>query len=132
MCFVFARTGSPSTRPCNSSALRSSIRFTPINPRSTATRPFHPLHHPQVRFPAPRALALNYYMFYFQYLGAMFTTNGDGPSNIKQRLAMAVQALNNMQYLWKSAIKTIETKSCKHIYSQLLHGCESSYYVYPG
>ena len=30
----------------------------------------------------------------FQYLGAMFTTNGDGASNIKQRLAMAVQALN--------------------------------------
>ena len=29
----------------------------------------------------------------FQYLGAMFTTNGDGASNIKQRLAMAVQAL---------------------------------------
>ena len=28
----------------------------------------------------------------FQYLGAMFTTNGDGASNIKQRLAMAVQA----------------------------------------
>ena len=36
----------------------------------------------------------------FQYLGAMFSTNGDGASNIKQRLAMAVQALNNMQYLW--------------------------------
>ena len=33
----------------------------------------------------------------FQYLGAMFTTDGNGASNIKQRLAMAVQALNNMQ-----------------------------------
>ena len=31
------------------------------------------------------------------YIGAMFTTNGDGASNIKQRLAMAVQALNNIQ-----------------------------------
>ena len=28
----------------------------------------------------------------FQYLGAMLTSNGDGASNIKQRLAMAVQA----------------------------------------
>ena len=34
----------------------------------------------------------------FQYLGSMFITHGDGASNIKQRLAMAVQALNNMQY----------------------------------
>ena len=39
----------------------------------------------------------------FQYLGAMFTTNRDGASDIKQRLAMAVQVLNNMQYLLKSA-----------------------------
>ena len=39
----------------------------------------------------------------FQYMGAMFNTNGDGASNIKQRLAMAVQALNNMQSMWKSA-----------------------------
>ena len=31
----------------------------------------------------------------FQYLGAMFSTNGVGASNIKQWLAMAVQALNN-------------------------------------
>ena len=46
----------------------------------------------------------------FQYLGAMFTTNGDGASNIKQRLAMAVQALNNMQYLWKSASKELKLK----------------------
>ena len=29
----------------------------------------------------------------FQYLGAMFTTNGDGTANINQRLATAVQAL---------------------------------------
>ena len=28
----------------------------------------------------------------FQYLGSMLTTNGDGASNIKQQLAMAVQA----------------------------------------
>ena len=33
----------------------------------------------------------------FQYLGAMFTRYGDGASNIKRRLAMAGQALNNMQ-----------------------------------
>ena len=46
----------------------------------------------------------------FQYLGAMFTTNGGGASNIKQRLAMAVQALNNMQYLWKSASKELKLK----------------------
>ena len=41
----------------------------------------------------------------FQYLGAMLATNGDGASNIKQRLAMKVQPLNNMQYLWKRASK---------------------------
>ena len=46
----------------------------------------------------------------FQYLGAIFTTNGDGASNIKQRLAMAVQALNNMQYLWISASKQLKLK----------------------
>ena len=40
----------------------------------------------------------------------MFTTNGDGASNIKQRLAMAVQALNNMQYLLKSASKELKLK----------------------
>ena len=34
----------------------------------------------------------------FQYLGAIFTTNGDGSSTIKQRMAMTVQALYNMQY----------------------------------
>ena len=45
----------------------------------------------------------------FQYLGAMFTTNGDGAS-IKQRLAMAVQALNNIQYLCKSASKEWKLK----------------------
>ena len=44
----------------------------------------------------------------FQYLGAMFTTNGYGAYNIKQRLAMAVQALNNLQYLWKSATKELK------------------------
>ena len=33
----------------------------------------------------------------FQCLGEMLTTNGDRASNIKRRLAMAVQALNNMQ-----------------------------------
>ena len=48
--------------------------------------------------------------FGFQYLGAMFTTNGDGASNIKQRLAMAVRALHNMQYLWKSASKALKLK----------------------
>ena len=46
----------------------------------------------------------------FQYLDAMFTTNGDGASNIKQRLAMEVQALNNMQYLRKSASKQLKLK----------------------
>ena len=38
----------------------------------------------------------------FQCLGAMLTSNRDGASNIKQRLAMAVQALNTMHYLWNS------------------------------
>ena len=41
----------------------------------------------------------------FQYLGAMFTTNGDGASNIKQRLVMAVQAV-----MWKSANKELKPK----------------------
>ena len=40
----------------------------------------------------------------------MFDTNGDGASNIKQRLVMAVQVLNNMQYLWKSANKELKLK----------------------
>ncbi len=43
-------------------------------------------------------------------MGAMFTTIGDGASNIKHRLAMAVQALNNMQYLGKSASKELNLK----------------------
>ena len=46
----------------------------------------------------------------FHYLGAMFTTIADGASNIKQRLAMSVQGLNNMQYLWKSANKELKLK----------------------
>ena len=46
----------------------------------------------------------------FQYLGTMFTTNRDCTSDIKQRLAMAVQALNNMQYLWKSASRQLKLK----------------------
>ena len=33
----------------------------------------------------------------FPISGRTFITNGDGASNIKQRLAMAVQVLNNMQ-----------------------------------
>ena len=33
----------------------------------------------------------------FQCVGSMFTINGDGASNIKQRLVMAVQAPTNMQ-----------------------------------
>ena len=68
----------------------------------------------------------------FQYLGAMFTTNGDGASNIKQRLAMAVQALNNIQYMWKSASKQLKPKACEHVhvYSQLLHmGVKHGYYA---
>ena len=53
----------------------------------------------------------------FQYLGAMFTTNGDGGSNIKQLLAMAVQALTKMQYLWETASKELKLKvlrTCIH------------------
>ena len=44
----------------------------------------------------------------FQYMGGLFTTNGDGASNIKQRLAMAVQALNSMQYMWESVSKELK------------------------
>ena len=33
----------------------------------------------------------------FQYLCAMFITNGDCASNIKQRFTKAVQSLNNVQ-----------------------------------
>ena len=67
-----------------------------------------------------------------QYLGAMFTTNGDGASNIKQRLAMAVQALNNIQCLRKIASKQWKLKACEHVhvYSQLLHmGVKHGYYA---
>ena len=41
----------------------------------------------------------------------MFTTNGDGASNIKHQLAMTVQALNNMQYLWTSASKELKLRN---------------------
>ena len=62
----------------------------------------------------------------FQYLGAMFTTNGDGASNIKERLAMAVQALNNMQYLWKSASKELKLKVLRTcIFPIATYGCET-------
>ena len=62
----------------------------------------------------------------FQYLGAMFTTNGDGASNIKQRLAMPVQALNNMQYLWKSASKELKLKVLRTcIFPIATYGCET-------
>ena len=62
----------------------------------------------------------------FQYLGAMFTTNGDGASNIKQRLAMAVQALNIMQYLWKSASKQLKLKVLRTcIFPIATYGCET-------
>ena len=62
----------------------------------------------------------------FHYLGAMFTTNGDGASNIKQRLAMAVQTLNNMQYLWKSASKELKLKVLRTcIFPIATYGCET-------
>ena len=61
----------------------------------------------------------------FQYLGAMFTTKGDGASNIKQRLAMAVQALNNMQYMWKSDSKELKLKVLRTCIFQIAtYGCE--------
>ena len=58
----------------------------------------------------------------------MFTTNGDGASNIKQRLTMEVQALNNMQYLWKSAGKELKLKvlrTCRPIFPIATYGCET-------
>ena len=66
----------------------------------------------------------------FQYLGSMFTTNGDGASNIKQRLAMAVQALNNMQYMHCNA-KLHASKEFKlkvlrtYIFPIARYGCET-------
>ena len=56
----------------------------------------------------------------------MFTTNGDGASKIKQRLAMAVQALNNMQYLWKSASKELKLK----VLQTCIHVCIPNCYIY--
>ena len=62
----------------------------------------------------------------FQYLGAMFTTNGEGASNINQRLAMAVQALNNMPYLWKSASKEFKMKVLRTCIFQIAtYWCET-------
>ena len=56
----------------------------------------------------------------------MFTTNGDGASNIKQLLAMAVQALNNMQYVWKSASKQLKLKVLRTcIFPIATYGCET-------
>ena len=61
----------------------------------------------------------------FQNLGATFTTNGDGAS-IKQRLAMAVQALNNIQYLCKSASKEWKLKVLRTcIFPIATYGCET-------
>ena len=40
----------------------------------------------------------------------MFTKNKNRASNIKHRLPMAVQALNNMQYTWKSAGEELKLK----------------------
>ena len=52
--------------------------------------------------------------------------NGDGASNIKQRLAKAVQALNNMQYLWKSASKELKLKFLRTcIFPIATYGCET-------
>ena len=60
----------------------------------------------------------------FQYLGAICITNG--ASNIKQRLAMAVQALNNMQYLRKSASKELKLKVLRTcIFPIATYGCET-------
>ena len=64
----------------------------------------------------------------FQYMGAMFTThrNGDGASNIKQRLAMAAQALNNMKFLWKSVSKQLKLKVLRTcIFPIATYGCET-------
>ena len=62
----------------------------------------------------------------FQYLGAMFTTNGDGASNIKQRLAMTVQVLNSMQCLWENASKEMKMKVLQTCIFQIAtHGCET-------
>ena len=56
----------------------------------------------------------------------MFTTNGDGASNIKQRLAMAVQALTSMQYLWKSGSKELKLKVLRTcIFPIATYGCET-------
>ena len=60
------------------------------------------------------------------YMGAMFTTIGDGASNIKHRLAMAVQALNSMHHLWKNASKELKLKvlrTCIFLIATL--GCET-------
>ena len=62
----------------------------------------------------------------FQYLGAMCTTNGDGASNIKQRLVMAVQVLNNMRYLWTRASKELKLKVLRTcIFPIATCGCET-------
>ena len=54
-------------------------------------------------------------------------SHGDGASNIKQRLAMAVQAQNNMQYLWKSASKELKLKVLRtfYIFPISTYGCET-------
>ena len=58
----------------------------------------------------------------FNFLGLTL----DGASNIKQRLAMAVQALNNMQYLWKSASKKLKLKVLRTcIFPIGTYGCET-------
>ena len=63
----------------------------------------------------------------FKYLGAMFTTNGDGAYNIKQRLAMAVhQALHSMQYLWKIASKESKLKVLRTcVWPIAIYWCET-------
>ena len=62
----------------------------------------------------------------FSISGRNFTTNGDGASDIKQRLATAVQALNNMQCMWKSASKELKLKVLRTcIFLVAKYGCET-------
>ena len=63
---------------------------------------------------------------HFEYLGASFYGDGRSKNEIRRRLAIAKQKLNNMKRLWKG--QSIQTKirvlqSC--IFPVAIYGCEA-------
>ena len=61
---------------------------------------------------------------HFEYLGASFYGDGRSKNEIRRRLAIAKQKLNNMKRLWKGhSIDT--TLSMRGIFPVAIYGCEA-------